>query len=115
MYSRVTFLKMAVIIHNIIIIILFFNCSYTSADSTSAYDKLTKIENASNIFIGHKHIQKIKAFYIDDDIVCTDKHLPIIFHMHSENETVDARGWLTEHGNVVEHQENSSNCHLFKK
>ena len=95
----------------------FFNFAYLSANITSAFDHLIKIENASNIYVGHHHLQKIKEFHINDDIVCTDKYLPIIFKMHTENKTVETyvSGWLTEHGNVVEHQENSSNCHLYKK
>ena len=76
---------------------------------------LLKIENASNIFIGGKHIQKIKHFQIDDRIECMYKYLPIIFKMQVDNETKDVKGWLTKHGNLVEQQENNSNCHIYKK
>ena len=75
----------------------------------------TKIENASNIFISGKHAQKIKEFHIDDRITCTQKYLPIAFKMRVDNTTTDVKGWLTEHGNLVNHQANSSSCRLFKK
>ena len=93
--------------------------SYTNA-ITSANDNLTnftKIENPANVYVGSKHIQKIKELFIDDGILsCKDKHLPIIFVMlDGDKKSVEVKGWLTQHGNFIYKQGNISDCSIYKR
>ena len=81
------------------------------------YNHYAKFMNPVNIYVGSDPIQKIQEFYIDEAVLaCTNRYLPIIFSMVGEDaKNVDVKGWLTEHGNLIQAQANSSLCHLFKK
>ena len=92
-----------------------FLYAYENFTETNITSTLTKIEHASNVYVTLKHVKKIKEFYIDESIACNYKYLPIVFTIHSENQTGTVKGWLTEHGNLINSQQNHTNCHIFKK
>ena len=96
------------------ILLFSFRILYGENDSS---DSFLKVENAQNIYVGLKHIQRIKEFYIDVSLItCTDRNLPIFFNMHGEDKKhVEVRGWLTEHGALIDKQQNYSYCQIFRK
>ena len=93
-------------------------CSPVSTTTSSLdKDKLIKVQNAANIFIGpNSFIQKINEFYINDTgLSCSDKYLPIIFVMKNDkNVDQDARGFLNENGALMDKQE-KEDCVFFKR
>ena len=87
------------------------------SNGLTSNETFTRVENAANIYVGSKNfIQKINFFYINDSSVkCTERYLPIIFLMtNSQNKEQVVDGYLTEYGNLVDHQE-SIHCRIFKK
>lgn len=90
---------------------------HVMAEEDATLQNLTRVDHASNIYIGAKHIQRIDHFYINEEnLSCTERYLPIMFTMLNENKNkINVNGYLKEDGRLIAKQENSSNCKIIKK
>ena len=102
---------------------IYFNmvlCCYCMNFAMANYlinDTYTKVNNAANIYVGTKNFfQKINSFHINDSLIkCNERFLPILFLMiNSQNKEEEVDGYLTEYGNLIDHQE-STHCRVMKK
>ena len=98
-----------------ILFISCFNLIYANYVTNITY---TKVINAANIYVGSKNFyQKISNFHVNDSLVnCNERYLPILFLMiTSQNKEEEVDGFLTEKGNLIDHQEKTTYCQIMKK
>jgi hypothetical protein len=102
----------------IILVKLSFSASVLETQ-TEIDNNITRYTDASNasVNLGNDNYQKLKTFFVDTNkILCYNKNLPVFYIVSdSTGKNMPKGTWLTAHGKLVDQNEVTNHCSLFKK